>query len=152
MFYQFRAMAPHLSSFRIVHRDTKGTPDSIYPRTGRLHACVETCINVCRKMLRYVKVRSALASFAGEFDHRTPKAWFWDPRFGYRSYDELVTTFLKIISSEFPTLYVDDSLDHPGFLGVHIRREWDDNFEPHNQSILMNGPVCEKVERPRSGY
>ena len=75
-----------------------------------------------------------------------------DPRFGLENNEQVVFAFLRSILSVFPTVYVDEAFGYPGCLGCHKRGEWSDTWDPRSQSILINGPVCEKLGIPHVGH
>ncbi|CAF9939239.1 hypothetical protein IMSHALPRED_001266 [Imshaugia aleurites] len=85
-----------------------------------------------------MKIRSAFLSFIREFNRSQPK-WYHEASHGFESYEDVVDDFITTILAIFPVVYIDDSLDNPDRLGGHLRREWDFNFQPYNQSINLNG-------------
>ena len=137
-------MAESSASFTIVHRDRSGKPDFVYSCDDKLASLVVASINVCRGMLRDPKIRSAFVSFAREYNRSgsVPRAWYRDPYYGYESMEDVVNTYIEVILASFPIVYIDDSITSPSCLAACPRRPWIHHFQPRDQSILLNGPVC----------
>ena len=127
--------------FTIVHRRWDGQPDFVYPSDGNLASCVIESIQVCRAMLRDIKIRSAFVSLAREFDRSTPEPWYHNQ---YRNTAEAVNYYIDTVLAVFPIVYIDDSITTPSCLGGHPRRAWRFYFDPCNQSILLNGNVSQQ--------
>ena len=130
-------MAQDYTDFTVVHRRWDGQPDYVYPSDGNLASCVIESIQVCRGMLRNVKIRSAFVSLAREFDRSVPEAWYDNDR----DKGEIVDCYINTVLAVFPIVYVDDSITTPSCLGGHPRRAWSLEFRPSDQSILLNGVV-----------
>ena len=137
-------MAQSSASLTVIHRDRHGKPDFIYPCDGGVVTCVNASANICRGMLRNMKIRSAFLSFIREFNRSQPK-WYHEASHGFESYEDVVDSFITTILAIFPVVYIDDSLDNPDRLGGHLRREWDVDFQPYDQSIDLNGSVSGRL-------
>lgn len=136
-------MAQHSAFFTVVHRDQNSRPDFVYPWDGSVATYVVASVNICRGMLRYPKIRAALASLARDFYRSDPRPWYRDPRHGWETMEDVVDVFINLILVSFLIVYVDDSIT-PGCFGCHPRRDWDHLFLPEDLSILLNGSVREE--------
>ena len=132
-------MSKESRDFAIVHRRWDGQPDFVYPSEGNLASCVRLAIHVCRAMLRNIKIRSAFVSLAREFDRSVSEPWYYNQ---HRNIGEAVDYYIDRVLAIFPKVYVDDSITTLSCLGGHPRRTWwSFNFDPYDQSILLNGVV-----------
>ena len=132
-------MSEEATGFKIFHRRWDGQQDFVYPSEGNLASCVILSIHVCREMLRDIKIRSAFVSLAREFDRSVSEPWYYKQ---HRNIGEAVNYYIDRVLAVFPKVYVDDSINTPNCLGGHPRRAWwSFNFDPYDQSILLNGDV-----------
>lgn len=134
------------SAFTIWNRDANGRPNYQYPANPSQNSIINPivkCINICRGMLTQPKVRQAFMDVAGKYDHQG--AWYWRNPSPFRDTDQVTDVFIAKIRARFPLVFLDYTLENPDYLGCHHRRIWDGDFNPLNQSIVVNGQVSGKL-------
>ena len=124
----------------IISRDITGKPEAKYPMGQPPHLI--SANNLCRGMLKEDKVREGLIIFATRFGSSRPKAWYKRVR-PPKTTAEVVDSFIDMILTENPTVFMDYALQNPDNKGFHNRRLWDKVFKPALQPISLNAKVCE---------
>lgn len=137
-------MAQNTFEHTIYHRRADGKPDFLYPSDSKVAVCLLSSMNICRGMLRYYKIRSALLSFAREFDRSQSAPWYRDPCHGFDTLEHVVSAFANASIQSFPLVSVDDGIIDPGHLGTHFKLAWDGLFQPSDQNILVNASVWDQ--------
>lgn len=62
-----------------------------------------------------------------------------------------VDAFLEHLKHSFPMVIIDEQM-HSAVLGYHPRGEWDGNFDPCTQGILVNGNISWLLSRERQPF
>ena len=130
------ASSSDTAAFYIIHRDESGKPDHIYAIHEFEFTIVLVPVNVARQGLQHEVYHRGLARIADLLRPTMPDAWWKDI-----ASNEVAHTFIVVITMKFVLLYIDDSLTDPNVAGCHCRREHKNEFDPHNQAILLNGAV-----------
>lgn len=124
----------------VIPRDATGKPNAEYPKGQPPHLI--SANNICRGMLKTDKVRGDLMKLAVRFGSRRPEAWYKQVR-PPKTTAEVVDSFIHMILTESPTIFMDYALQNPDNKGFHSRRRWDNIFRPAHQPISLNAKVCE---------
>ena len=126
------------SDYTIYHRDESGKPDFQYKPKHGMTTCVVKSIKICQAILKHSKPSGGLANLAKiYFNYRGHST---DPR----RMKEYADTFLEMVQTRFPIVFVDDSLKNPDNWGVHWRNPFTGDFKTSDQSICLNGTVSQK--------
>lgn len=93
-------------------------------------------VNVAREGLQLETYQRGLAEIADILRPKMPDAWWKDI-----ASNEVARTFTALIIVTFVLVYIDDGLTNPNITGCHFRRLDENEFDPHNQAIVLNGAV-----------
>lgn len=124
------------ATFYIFHRDESGKTDHLYTIEEAMFTIVAVPVNVAREGLQHETYQRGLAETADILRPKMPDAWWKDI-----ASNEVARTFTALIIVTFVLVYIDDGLTNPNITGCHFRRLDENEFDPHNQAIVLNGAV-----------
>ena len=134
-------MAADPTAFSVWHRDEKENLDFRYPADHPFVKVVETCINICQKMLRHPDTQRAFVALGERLEKAHPGATA-----SYEGNMEKKTKdFFGILFTQFPTVIVGYTLREPNFMACTERPVLNTAFDPRLQWINVNGQVSSKL-------
>lgn len=99
---------------------------------------LSSCINVFRSMVSTQHVRNALIQHAISVDQLLPSTWYRQ----HLSIPHVIDSFLNAIRTNFPVVWVDETITNPAVIAHHPRGQWQGHFNPRAHAVCINALVC----------
>lgn len=141
--------ASNCHDFRVYHIDESGKPDYQYAANSMMMNCVTDAINLARQILSREHLQKAFRALANRCLQTQPELCIIREEGVGRAVDEFIIQVCT--TTEFPVVFVDDTLRNPSLRGYASRRPYDGIFNFSDQYIGLNGSVSGKRARSH-GY
>ena len=121
----------------IIHREMNGKPDSMLPYNGDTAAQLIACVNLARSILASEKGNQSLISLGNKLDNKPRLDKWYDVEM-----KDIVKVFLGIVMTNWPPLFMEETMENPDHTGATYRVEWDTVFKTRDHPISLNAGVC----------
>ena len=129
-------MASQYATLTICHRNRNGTFFEYTPNTIE-STYISSSVNIFRQMILNPTARHSLVALATAIDRSQAVTWY---RERYNA-NQVVALFINHILSDFPVIWVDDTIESRAITGYHPRGQWQGTFDPHRQAVCLNATV-----------